>query len=173
MTDSLGPKDNLVEKVMFSIDPGVKKDLPNIRNSGQVENLEILLSNKRNIYLFDLLNHGPVLLVFIRGTWCPFCRLYLGKLRKWADMLKGKNATIIVVSTETPEVISDWLDENPVNYLFASDHEVKLANYFGVVLPNHNNSQSVTFLIDTNKSIKMAYTGQRSSSKYSKVIESI
>lgn len=166
-------QDKLHEKVMFAFDPGVGKELRELKKSGTIENFEILLSSKRKLEAYELLKNGPLVLVFIRGTWCPFCRLHLSKLRKWTEALQGKNATIIVVSTETTEQINKWLEDNPVNYLFASDSEAKLGDYFGVHLQGNDYNQAVTFLINTDKSIKLAYTGRRDSKSYQAVVNKV
>ncbi len=52
---------------------------------------------------FDLsaaLKKGPVVLVFYRGQWCPYCNKYLGRLSDSLQQLKDKGATVVAVSPE-------------------------------------------------------------------------
>jgi len=43
------------------------------------------------------------MVVAYRGYHCPLCKMYLGKLNKIADDLKGKGINLIVLSSDTAE----------------------------------------------------------------------
>lgn len=160
---------NIGHEILAMIDLGVVKNLPDIKTSGIVSDFEILLSSQRHVKVSTFLTNGPLLLIFIRGTWCPFCRVHLQKLRQWVQHLKGKNATIVVVSTEPVEAIQEWLKENPISYLFASDPEYVLSDYFGVRIAPKDFAQAATFLIDSNFNLQLAYHGKRGSDNLSAI----
>ena len=49
------------------------------------------------------LKNGPVVLVFYRGAWCPFCNLHLHVLQKNIDNFKKYGATLIAVTPQQPD----------------------------------------------------------------------
>ena len=55
-----------------------------------------------------------------------------------------------------------WLEQNPTPYLFASDPQYEMADYFGVRVKGKDFFQAATFLIDSDLTIRLAYTGKRS-----------
>ncbi|MBL7666300.1 MAG: peroxiredoxin family protein [Bacteriovoracaceae bacterium] len=147
-------------------DPSVNELLPLIPEGTIVKNFELLLSNGRRVELNHILKNGPLLLVFIRGTWCPYCRMHLSRLREWMRNLQNKKSTVIVVSTETPEIINEWLTKNNSSYLFASDAKMELSDYFGVHINPNDFANAATFLIDTDNSLKLSYAGKRTDKNF-------
>ncbi len=156
----------IIDKLALSyLDPGIKPNLKGLNIGDTVVDFEILLSSKRSVSLSSMLQHGPVILVFIRGTWCPFCRMHMNKLYKWIKT-QSKKSTLIVVSSESADVINEWLKENHISNLFASDPKLELAQYFGTHISSKNYSQAATFLIDQDQTIKLAYRGKRNQKHY-------
>jgi peroxiredoxin len=138
-----------------------------------ISDWNLLLTTNREASISSIVKNGSLLLIFIRGTWCPFCRLHLTRLREWVDKLSGKKATIIVVSSEPVDVVRDWLKKNSTPFIFASDEGSKLAEYFGVQVDGREFSQAATFLIDTNLSIRLAYAGKRTTKLFDEMEDSI
>jgi len=151
----------IIDKLALSyLDPGIKPKLKGLNTGDIVEDFDLLLSSKRSVSLSSMLQHGPVILVFIRGTWCPFCRMHMNNLYKWIKT-QAKKSTLVVVSSESTEVINEWLKENHISNLFASDPKLELAQYFGTHITTKSYSQAATFLIDQDYTIKLAYRGKR------------
>lgn len=57
------------------------------------------------IALSQLLQQGPVVLVFYRGQWCPVCIPHLRKLQDELAKVHEKGANIIAVTPEKQELI--------------------------------------------------------------------
>lgn len=55
--------------------------------------------------LADLLKEGPVVLVFYRGTWCPYCQKHVSELQEGLEQLTEKGAKVVIVTPEKPEYI--------------------------------------------------------------------
>lgn len=49
------------------------------------------------------LKKGPVVLVFYRGAWCPFCNMHLHALQKSLPEFKKYNAQLITITPQTPD----------------------------------------------------------------------
>lgn len=155
--------------IMSTMDPGVSKNITPLPADQVVKDWELSLVPKRQVKVSDIIKNGPLLLTFIRGTWCPFCSIHLKNLRSWVEKLENKKATIIVASSEQEHKIQEWLAKNPVPYIFASDNQFELAQYFGVHTPGKPYFQAATFVIDVNATILLAYSGKRTNKNFDEI----
>jgi peroxiredoxin len=159
-------KNPIQELMLYALDPGISKKIKVTEAGTLIQDKTILLSSKRKVLIKELVKNGPLLLTFIRGTWCPFCRLHMQRLRDWAVKLEGRNGSIIVLSSEPISAINAWLETNPVPYMFASDEGSELADYFGVRVKPNKFFQAATFIIDSDLKVRLAYTGKRTKSLF-------
>lgn len=95
----------LNELILKTMDLGTKKNksLRPVKLDETLQDWELQLSNNQKSKISTITKNGPLLLIFIRGTWCPFCRMHMKNLRDWVAKLQNKKATIIVVSSEPLE----------------------------------------------------------------------
>jgi peroxiredoxin len=68
------------------------------------------------ISLYDELNKGPVILVFYRGSWCPYCNMHLRALQQSLPAFTKHGARLITVTPQTPDKSSEQVKED--GYLF-------------------------------------------------------
>jgi peroxiredoxin len=160
--------------IMATADLGTTKKVPKVLKIDEVvQDWQLSLTTNVKTKISSIISNGPLLLIFIRGTWCPFCRMHLKKLREWVKKLENSNASIIVVSSEPLADIRSWLDKNPQPYIFASDENQELSKYFGVHIEPNNFSQAATFLIDSNLTIRLAYSGKRTKNNFNEMDRSL
>lgn len=80
---------------------------------------------------------GPVVLIFYRGGWCPYCSKHLAELGARKDELEATGATVLAISPESWEKLSvtegkvGW-DELESGYTLLSDPEQKAAREFNL-----------------------------------------
>lgn len=74
----------------------------------------------------------PVVLVFYRGGWCPYCNKHLSGLQTVEDDLMEKGWNIVAVSPDKPEKLAESLKELEVDYTLVSDSDMAAARAFGV-----------------------------------------
>ncbi len=86
----------------------------------------------KDIRLKDLLKQGPVVLVFYRGHWCPFCNRQLKKLEDSLQFIRDKGATLIAVSPEKPENISKTVEKTGADYSILHDEGLKIMKAYEV-----------------------------------------
>jgi peroxiredoxin len=55
------------------------------------------------VALPSLLEQGPVVVMFFRGHWCPYCRLNVRAVIKAYDRVKALGANIVAIMPETQE----------------------------------------------------------------------
>lgn len=49
---------------------------------------------------------GPIVLIFYRGQWCPFCNRHLSELQDSLAVLKELGVQVVAISPEKPEKIN-------------------------------------------------------------------
>ena len=73
----------------------------------------------------------PVLIIFYRGGWCPYCNAHLKDLRAVEPKLLKMGYQVLFLSTDRPELLYSSLKEK-VNYHILSDSSMAAARAFGV-----------------------------------------
>ena len=81
----------------------------------------------------DLLKQGNVVLVFYRGSWCPFCNAYLHKLQTRLPDIKAAGGKLVAVSVENPDASMAIARKNEVQFTVLSDPNLDVARKFGIV----------------------------------------
>ncbi len=101
-----GPKFTKAElKLMADADRDLKQRMKNPGLSVGAKAPDFTLSNAfgKPVTLTDALKHGPVVLVFYRGAWCPFCNLQLHALKDSVPHFKQYGANLIAVTPQKPD----------------------------------------------------------------------
>ena len=88
--------------------------------------------NGNEIVLKDLRKKGPVVLLFYRGYWCPYCSKELQKLEDSLSLIKEKGAQIIAVTPEKQEGISKTIEKTKASYSIITDEEMKIMKAYDV-----------------------------------------
>ncbi len=80
---------------------------PGIQIGEKAPSFKLPDTGGREVSLEERLNHGPVVLTFYRGAWCPVCNLQLLALQRALRDIRLLNASLIAVSpddsTPTPQ----------------------------------------------------------------------
>lgn len=68
---------------------------------------DFALSNQRGEQkrLRDYLAHGPLVLTFYRGVWCPYCNLQLKEYRDHLSEIERAGATLVAITPEKPNAL--------------------------------------------------------------------
>lgn len=82
--------------------------------------------------LANLLTKGPVVLVFYRGQWCPYCNKQLSSIQDSLGLITGKNATVIAVSPEKPESVLKTIEKTKASFNMVSDIGVDIMTKYKV-----------------------------------------
>jgi peroxiredoxin len=80
-----------------------------------------------------LLEKGPVIIVFYRGGWCPYCNL---ELRAYQAMLAdfiAAGVQLVAISPETPDNMLSTAEKNALTFEVLSDVGQKVGRAFGLV----------------------------------------
>jgi peroxiredoxin len=130
--------------------------------------------------LTDYLARGPVLLLFFRGGWCPYCTLTLRAYEDIAPDIRNAGGAILALSPQKASRAAMVQESNCVSFPILVDCKNRVATDFGVLgqarpmtrqvfsklgcnIPEENNAEdwmlprASEFLIDTDGTIRMAH----------------
>jgi peroxiredoxin len=120
--------------------------------------------NGNEIVLKDLRKQGNVVLVFIRGSWCPYCNKYVKKLQDSLDLIKAKHAQLVVITPETKEGIDSTVAKTGATFPIIYDADMKISNGYRVaykvdekLVTRYKNSNPSIDLLKINNQRKDAY----------------
>lgn len=71
----------------------------------QAPHFSLLDADSTYFDLTEALQQGPVLVVFYRGQWCPFCNKHLSALNDSLELLQAKGIQVVAISPENPEYL--------------------------------------------------------------------
>lgn len=134
----------------------------------------------RPVTLSQLLAQGPVVVIFYRGEWCPYCNLELRAYQKALPQLHELGATLVAISPQTPDHSLSTAEKKGLAFAVLSDAGNQVARQFGVVfkldeagralytqigadVPAYDGDNSWelpipgTFLIDQSRRVRLAF----------------
>src|SRR6266404_2424090 len=79
----------------------------------------------------SLLKRGNLVIVFYRGSWCPFCNLYLRKLQQNLQQIKDNKGILVAISVEDPDSSLSISKKNELQFTVLSDPNLAVARKFG------------------------------------------
>jgi peroxiredoxin len=81
----------------------------------------------------NLLGQGRLVLVFIRGRWCPFCVAQMEAMSSIASEIAAAGATLVAVSPQTEKQAFFMHDQHKLAFPLLVDAHNALARQFGLV----------------------------------------
>ncbi|MET3210271.1 UNVERIFIED_CONTAM: peroxiredoxin [Paenibacillus sp. PvR008] len=107
----------------------------------------------RVITLSEETTKGPVVLIFYRGHWCPFCNLELQAYQRYMNEMTSLHAQLIAVSPQTPEHSMSMQQKNELSFHVLSDLHNQTAEKYNLKfkLPEyaHEIYRSLDISLDT------------------------
>lgn len=74
----------------------------------------------------------PVVMIFYRGGWCPYCNTQLGQLNKAEPELMKLGYDVLFFSADKPELLYPSLKDQSIKYTLLSDATMEAARAFGI-----------------------------------------
>ena len=131
------------------------------------------------ISLYDSLQKGPVVLVWYRGGWCPYCNLQLQHIQSKLAEIHAAGGQVIAISPELPDMTMTTKERHMLEFQVLSDIDNKVADKYklaytvpnyvvdhydlSVKLNDHNGNESnrlplaVTYVINTDGKVEYAF----------------
>lgn len=85
-----------------------------------------------SVSLAGLLEKGPVVVTFYRGSWCPYCNLQLNALQARSGDIHALGAELVAISPQVPDgsITDDEIKD--LDLCVLSDQDAKVASEYGV-----------------------------------------
>ncbi len=99
---------------------------PGIKVGEKAPDFKLSNALGKTVSLKDELKKGPVVLVFYRGAWCPFCNMHLHALQQSLPQFKKYGAQLITVTPQTPDKSAAQIKKDGYPFEVLSDLDSKV-----------------------------------------------
>ena len=114
---------------------------PGLKVGDMAPDFSLSNANGKPVSLSSKLKQGPVVLIFYRGAWCPYCNIQLRALHESIPAFKKYGAQLIAVTPQTPDKSLEQVNKDKYPFEILSDLEYKVAKtyrlYFEVPMELH------------------------------------
>lgn len=83
--------------------------------------------------LDELLQHGPVVVTFYRGGWCPYCNLELRAYQEVLPQITAAGATLVAITPELPDESLSTSEKNELQFQVLTDKDAEYSRELGLV----------------------------------------
>lgn len=94
---------------------------PGLQVGEKAPNFSLENAFGHKVSLQQALDKGPVVLVFYRGAWCPFCNMHLRAIHQHLPDMQKEGAQLILVTPQTPDKSAEQLKKDGYNFEVLSD----------------------------------------------------
>lgn len=123
-------RESMLEANQKIIETGIEKTA--IKTGATVPDFTLENASGDAISLSETLRQGPVVLLFYRGGWCPYCNLELRAYQEALDTIKALGASLIAISPESPDNSLSTAEKNELSFDVLSDTDFEASNKFGL-----------------------------------------
>jgi len=116
-------KDSMMQVKQKYPDPGLKA-------GEKAPDFTLINAYGKSVNLYAQLKKGPVVLVFYRGAWCPFCNLHLHALKKSLPGFKKYKAQLITVTPQRPDKSLGQIKKDVYPFEILSDLDDKVMKQY-------------------------------------------
>ena len=137
--------DTAPENVQRDFNQGVEE----VRSSGILDKainvgdyapeFELLNAIGNQVKLYDELQKGPVVLVWYRGGWCPYCNLQLQHIQMKLAEIHQAGGQVIAISPELPDKTMTTKERHSLQFQVLSDANNEVADRYKLAytVPNY------------------------------------
>jgi peroxiredoxin len=94
---------------------------------------ELADQNGKTVRMYELLEQGPIVLVFYRGGWCPYCNLQLKAMEAVADEIRGMGGALLAVTPDSQSGVREMVQKHKLSFPVLVDKENRVSRAFGLV----------------------------------------
>lgn len=109
-----------------------------LRVGDQGPNFELEDVQGRKHQLADLLQDGPLALVFFRGTWCGTCRAYIRMLDRRSAEYLHLGVRVVGIAHQRADFVASYFRLEPVKYLYLLDTTMKVIPRYGLLVEHED-----------------------------------
>ena len=121
----------------------MESHIESLRKNGAVDQIlkpgtkapAFMLKNQRgeDISSVDLIEHGPLVVSFTRGSWCPFCAAEVRALNEVYEQFRQAGIELVVLSPQSPDSTQKQATAEKLKFNLLVDKDNEIGNAFGLV----------------------------------------
>lgn len=112
------------------------KSIVKLQAGDKAPDFSLVNATGKMITLSELLEKGKVVLIFYRGSWCPYSNLQLSYYQKYLDQIHDLGAELVAISPQTHDESLNIKEKNELNFQVLSDNGNIVARKFTTVFRN-------------------------------------
>lgn len=86
----------------------------------------------QTVELYKILEKSPVVLMFYRGAWCPYCNKQLSEIQDSLKFINEKDGVVIAVTPEQPRSIQETIKKTNASFKIIHDKDLKVMKAYHV-----------------------------------------
>ena len=109
--------------IMTAASEQLANDLPNpgLKAGNKAPNFSLKNAFGESIELNQELAKGPIVLIFYRGAWCPYCNLHLYALKNNLAEFEKYGAQVIAITPQSPDKSAEQVKKDGFPFQVLSD----------------------------------------------------
>lgn len=89
--------------------------------------------NGKKVNLYSILDKKHVILVFFRGSWCPYCNIELSYYQSKIKEIEALGGTVIAVSPQKSDISKEMAMEDSIKFPIVYDDKAKVSKAYKLV----------------------------------------
>jgi peroxiredoxin len=131
-----------------------------LTSNNAASDFSLATSEGTTVSLSELRSSGPVVLVFYRGSWCPWCKGQLGRFQQQLPEIEGEHARVVAISVDPPEKSRELAKKLSLTFPLLSDPDGKVAAAYGVFDAGAGYNKPATVIVGKNGVVRYRYVGE-------------
>lgn len=86
-----------------------------------------------SVTLSEAWKDGPIVLMWYRGGWCPYCNIQLRAMQQRLSEIEGAGAKLIVLTPELPAKAKETAEANDLSMKVLHDKNSEVAEQYGIL----------------------------------------
>ena len=87
----------------------------------------------KTVSLYKELKKGPVVLMWYRGGWCPYCNITMHYMQEYVEDFRALGAELVALTPENPDDALTMAEKHDLQFEVLSDLHNVVAHQYGVV----------------------------------------
>ncbi|MFY0653551.1 MAG: AhpC/TSA family protein [Cyclobacteriaceae bacterium] len=109
-----------------------QKEAKPLKVGDEAFNFMGLDQNGEKVELFKVLEKSPVVLMFYRGAWCPYCNKQLSEMQDSLKFINERGGIVIAVTPEKPGSIDKTIKKTNASFKIIHDKDLDIMNTYKV-----------------------------------------
>lgn len=109
------------------------QEMPGLREGQSAPDFTAESYQGTTVRLSDYLKEGPVVLVFYRGAWCPYCNLHLQQFQSRIEDFNRYGASIIAISVDKPAKGAETVAEGNLDFQVIADSQAEILEAYELI----------------------------------------